>query len=121
MNEEDRQIFMKWKRSNNKRKWLQGIIFLEILNGVSLNQISKKISKSRRQIRKWLHSYESLGIKGLERQPRKVNETIINNKEIKKANLIKLIHETPKLHGINRTSWSLKCLTDTYFRNYGTH
>ena len=42
--EDDRQIFIKWKRSNSKRKWLQGSIFLEILNGLSLNQVSKKFS-----------------------------------------------------------------------------
>ena len=37
----------------------------------------------------------------------------------KSEQLIKLLHETPSLHNINRTSWSLETLSKTYKEEYG--
>jgi transposase len=37
----------------------------------------------------------------------------------KKDRLIKLIHESPRLHDINRASWSLSVLATVYERLYG--
>ncbi len=117
--EEDRNIFIKWKRSNNRRKWKLSIIFLELMKGLPLKRISQSAGTSQRQIKKWLHAYEISGISGLEKKPRKINEMIRNNMQIKRANIIKLIHESPKLHGINRSAWGIKNLAEAYFHTYG--
>jgi hypothetical protein len=36
----------------------------------------------------------------------------------RKDNIIKLLHETPKLHGLNRTSWTITALTAIYNQVY---
>lgn len=52
------------------------------------------------------------------RKPRKINEQTIQLIETKKANLMKLLHETPRLHGINRASWSIHTLATAYRNHY---
>jgi hypothetical protein len=52
------------------------------------------------------------GLEGLQKPGRKINRKLVQSIKIKKKNLIKLIHETPKNFGINRASWSLQCLKD---------
>lgn len=39
--------------------------------------------------------------------------------EKKSEKLIKLLHESPLLHSINRTSWSLETLSKAYEKQYG--
>jgi len=117
--DEDRNTFIKWKRSNNRRKWEQATILFEIMQGIPIKRISQNIGKSRRQIKKWHQSYEKSGIAGLEKKPRKLNKIVVDNIQTKRKNLIKLIHETPKLHGINRSAWGIKTLAQAYFRTYG--
>ena len=117
--ENDRRTFTKWKRSNDKGKWAKAVVFLESTKGVSKIKVIQKIESSRRQIKKWIRAYKQSGIEGLTKKARKVNEIIKENIRLKKDNLIKLIHETPKLHGINRTTWGIKSLAEAYFKTYG--
>jgi len=119
ISEDDRIVFLKWKRSNNRTKWTQALVFLESSKGVSANAVARKLNISKKRIQKWLRLYEQSGLLGLERKARKINETDRNNIQEKKANLIKLIHEPPKLHGVNRAAWSLKTLVRAYFLTYG--
>jgi transposase len=91
---------------------------LDSLKGKTIADIESKIERSRRKINSWLNFYEKKGIEGLQKPIRRINKALIQNIETKKKNLIKLIHETPKNFGINRTSWSLKSLSDAYNQKY---
>ena len=117
--ENDRRIFIKWRSSNDKGKWAKAVVFLESAKGVSKKKVIQKIESSKRQIKKWINAYKQSGIEGLTKKTRKVNEIIKENIRFKKDNLIKLIHETPKLHGINRATWGIKSLSEAYFKTYG--
>jgi hypothetical protein len=52
------------------------------------------------------------------RRTRDVPDQIIDNIQLKKERIIKLIHESPSLHDINRTSWSLQTLALAYDKIY---
>ncbi len=54
------------------------------------------------------------------RKKSRVNETKLAVIKKKKENLIKLLHEPPKLHQVNRASWSLETLCYAYGKKYGT-
>ncbi len=119
ISENDLLIFKKWRLSTDRKKWEKAVAILDSLNGKTLTGISTKIERSRRKIRRWLKTYEKKGIEGLQKTKRKINKVITQNIEIKKTNLVKLIHETPRNYGINRASWSLKSLSSAYKQKYG--
>jgi transposase len=85
----------------------------------NITNISRNIERSCKTIRKWHATYIDKGIKYLELpRTRGVPKQIIDNISLKKERIIKLIHESPSLHDINRTSWSLQTLTQAYDKLY---
>jgi len=102
-----------------KKKWEKAVVVLDSLNGYSVFKIAKKVERSRRKVKWWLKQYEKHGLDGLKKKEIKVNEAIKKNIEVKKNNLIKILHETPKNYGINRTSWSLETLKTAYYQKHG--
>jgi transposase len=119
ISENDLGTLRRWRLSSDRKKWEKAVVILDSHNGKSLNDLSTKIERSRRKIKSWLKAYEIKGLDGLQKPNRKRNRRITQNIEIKKYNLIKLIHETPKNFGINRASWSLKTLSSAYLQKYG--
>ena len=115
----DLQTLKKWRLSSDRRKWEKAVLMLDLVRGKTISEIESKIERSRRKIKNWISLYERKGIEGLIKPRRRINKATIQNIEIKKKNLIKLIHETPKNFGINRASWSLKSLKDAYNKQYG--
>lgn len=115
----DYNILKRWRLSTDKKKWEKAVVILDSLKGNSIFKITKKVERSRRKVKRWLKLYEKYGLEGLKKKERKINENIKRNVEVKKSNLIKLLHETPKNYGINRTSWSLEILGIAYEQEYG--
>jgi transposase len=89
-------------------------------NGDNLASISRKIERSPRTIKKWCLMYTAEGFDRLA-LPRTKAQSMksLDGLKAKKDRLIKLIHESPRLHDINRASWSLKTLATVYERLYG--
>jgi transposase len=118
--EEDFITLRKWRRCSNKAKWEKAVIILESYKGKSLKKISQQVERSTDQVKEWIRVYSEKGLAGMNRKVRKRNEQIIQNIETKKSNLMRLLHETPKLHSINRASWSLLTLATAYKNQYKT-
>jgi len=88
--------------------------------GIPITKVCKKIERSPRTIKKWISDYETKGLNGLDlHRRRKVDKKIADKIKQKKKRLIKLIHKTPHLYDINRTSWSLKTLAEAFEKVYG--
>jgi len=117
---EDEKTLREWKLSNKRDKWERAVALLDLHRGCNITTISKKIERSCRTIKKWHAIYIEKGIEYLEvRRTRVIPEQTMDNIRLKKERIIKLIHESPFLHDINRTSWSLKTLAQTYKKEYG--
>lgn len=114
----DLKQLIKWRHSNDHRLWQISTTLNEALAGRSVMQIMEKTDCARKTINDWLAAYRSKGLRGFELPQRKVNDGVIQRMKNRKDNLTKLIHETPKLYGINRTSWSITALTAVYSRIY---
>src|SRR4030042_361461 len=119
ISDDDMTIFKKWRLSSDRKKWEKAVVFLDLQKGRTIYGLSTKIERSKRKIKSWLKTYEKKGFEGLLRSKRKQNKRITQNIENKKINLVKLLHETPKNFGINRTSWSLKSIRIAYYQIYG--
>lgn len=118
ISESDLKVLRKWRRSTDRRKWEKAVTIIDSYKGVPVSIIVTKIERSRRKINSWIKNYNINRLEGILNKKRKINNIIQKNIEEKKSNLIKLIHETPKIHGINRTSWSLKTLSEAYRKKY---
>lgn len=120
ISEKDLKVLKKWRLSCNRRKWERAVALLELHKGTEITKISKKTERSCRTIKKWHSVYLNKGIEHLDLgRTKKVSEHLIDAIKAKKERLIKLIHEHPSLHNINRTSWSLETLAKAYQTFYG--
>lgn len=117
--EEDMKTLQHWRRCSIKEKWEKAVIILEAFEGKAVINIAQKIERSTDKVKEWIQAYAERGMEGLKKKARKKNERIIQIADEKKANLIKLLHESPKLHNINRASWSQITLAQAYHTKYG--
>jgi transposase len=116
---EDLLTLQAWRRSNDRRKWERAVVIMESNRGCHISDLVSKIERSRRKIIEWIKLYKVDGLKPLLNKRTCVKEKTKQIVKTKITRLIKLIHETPSLHGINRTSWSLKSLAQAYQQEYG--
>lgn len=117
--EEELKELTKWRLSNKRVKWERAVALIDLHKGENITRISKKIERSCNTIKKWYAIYIDKGIEHLDMQrTRGISEELADNIRLKKERIIKLIHESPFLHGINRTSWSLKTLAQVYENLY---
>ena len=115
ISEKDLKVLKEWRLSSNRRKWERAVALLELHKGTEITKISRKIERSCRTIKKWHSVYLNNGIEYLDLgRSRKVCNQLVDGIKLKKERLIKLIHEPPSLHEINRTSWSLETLAQAY-------
>ena len=119
--DEDFKILKQWRRSHDRRKWERAVVILESYQNKPSLEIAKKVDRSVDRIRVWINGYKSGGMLALEKPNYRINPDVSKLREEKRENLIRLIHETPKLHGINRASWFLEDLSKVYQRVYGTY
>ena len=120
ISKETEKTLSAWRSSNKRSKWEHAVALLDLHKGGQITKISKKIEKSCKTIKKWHDGFISKGMEHLDLgRTRELPEQVIINIRLKKERVIKLIHETSSLHNINRTSWSLKALAQTYAKIYG--
>lgn len=116
---EDEKTLREWRLSNKRSKWERAVALLDLHGGGNITKISRKIERSCKTIKKWHDVYIDKGIKYLDLpRTRVIPEQIIDNISLKKERIIKLIHESPSFHDINRTSWSLQTLAQAYDKIY---
>jgi transposase len=118
--EEDAAVLADWRRSTDRAKWERAVAILDLHKGVAITKVSRKIERSPRTIQKWRARFLEDGIVNLDlRRSKQLNTDTVEQITIKKKRLVKLIHESPQLHDINRTSWSLLSLAQAYGKVYG--
>jgi len=114
----DLKILLKWRIGNDHRHWQISTVLRGALNVANISKLMEKADCERKSVTDWLKAYRTKGMKGFELAPRKPNADVVKRIQDRKDNLMKLLHETPKLYGINRTSWTILALTGIYNRVY---
>ncbi len=78
------------------------------------------MEKGHRIIKRWVKVYCEKGLDGLRRsQVRRLNPDMLEKREKKRERIIEILHESPQLHNINRSSWSVDTLADAYKAQHG--
>jgi transposase len=117
--QDDLRILKKWRNSKDRRKWEKAVAILDSFNSKSSRDIASKVERSVDKIKDWIRAYKAQGMQGLEKKQRTPNAHQIIVRKEKRDNLVRLLHESPKIHGINRASWFLADLSATYQKIYG--
>ena len=116
----DLKLLHEWRLSTDRGKWEKAVAILGLHKGETLTDISKKIERSIKTIKRWIIVFTNKGLLNIDlRRTKKVSDKVKEQMERKSEQIIKLLHESPSLHSINRTSWSLETLSKTYKVQYG--
>ncbi|HTE01467.1 MAG TPA: IS630 family transposase [Mucilaginibacter sp.] len=108
----------KWSNCFERKKWQRATIILESFQGKNVHDTAEKVDLDVPIVLKWIDIFKEQGIKGLTDRPYTLNPERKEVIKTKQANISKLIHESPRLHGLNRTSWTLELLTLKYKEIY---
>lgn len=111
VSDDDLLILKRWHRSNNHRLWQIAKALDLAVQGRSRMEIIDKVETSHKTLNQWVEGYKKKGLKAFDFGPNPRNQKSAKVIKDRKEKLLKLIHETPKLHGLNRTSWSYRDLT----------
>ena len=115
ISENDMVVLNKWRLSNNRRLWSKAVAILETNRGATVSGLCTKLEKGHRIIERWVKVYCEKGLEGLRRsQGRSQNPDMLEKMEKKREHIIEILHESPQLHNINRSSWSLDTLAEAY-------
>lgn len=107
-----------WRNGNNHRLWQIAKCLDMAVRGATRREIILQIESSHKTIASWLKAYKEKGLKGFDLGPNPRNHQQTDLLKGRKEKLIKLLHESPKLHGLNRTSWSMLALTAAHNQLY---
>lgn len=117
---DDLRLLYKWRLSTDRGKWEKAVALLGLHKGENITDISNKIERSIKTIKKWIVAFSDKGLANIDlRRTKKVTDEVKEQMKKKSEQLIKLLHEPPSLHNINRTSWSLETLSKAYKEEYG--
>jgi transposase len=119
--EEDQDTLKEWLAGNDLLKWRHATVVTDSYNGIHFNKIAAKVQLTYQTILTYIAKYNEGGLTNLKRKYGRANDPLVVLREEKKVNLMKLIHQPPKLHGINRASWSLADLSKVYYDVYGVN
>lgn len=118
---EELEVLKRWRKSNDRRRWQVAVALMTVYTYHSFNALAERLERSKITLRRWLHIYNTEGLKGLDRDgdERPMTEKKAAEIEKKMDNLVHLVRQSPKSYGIDRTSWFIADLALVYEKEYG--
>jgi hypothetical protein len=113
----DLPTLSKWKAGNNHRLWQIQLVLQLATQGLTVFEVMRKAYCTFESVKKWVEIYKTKGLEGFEIKY-KIWQAKQDSIKEAKDRLTILIHEPPKQHGINRTSWSGLALMHAYNKMY---
>jgi transposase len=117
--EADLKVLRKWKHSAERRRWQIATTILMALETSRYKDITDKTEATFETTKNWINVYQTKGLSSFELPKHKIFPTVIKRMKVRADNVIKLLHEPPNTHGLNRTSWTITALAETYEKVYG--
>jgi transposase len=115
----DRPILESWLHSNRKDQWEMAVVLLGSFEKRNLKEMAAQVGHVVPTLLNWLEKYQRTGMVNLIHKPAGANAAIKAKGVLKDENILKLLHESPKLHGLNRTAWRLEDIARVYQIQFG--
>jgi hypothetical protein len=117
----DKKDLEQWRKSKEKRKWEIAVTILEN-RYMPLPEISKKIERPVKRLRKWIRIFNYFGVEGLKGILfNRFRGTSIKREKmaLRTKRLLEIIHHKPNYYGVNRSSWNRPALARVYREHCG--
>jgi transposase-like protein len=102
---DDYKVLKAWRSSNDKRRWQRAVALLDLHRHCTMASICRQLERSPKTIKRWRRMFLTDGLASLALPSKKaVNKERLALITKKKERLVKIIHEPPSLHGVNRTT-----------------
>lgn len=122
--EEEQIILTEWRNGNDHRRWQIAVALQDAAEYIPIDKTQAKIEVCRETLLRWYKTYKKYGLDGFKRKCC-VGEAKKSAIKTKTDNLVDLLHQSPHIYHINRTSWRLEDLATIYKQVYhvsmGTH
>jgi hypothetical protein len=118
--EEDYAVIRRWRNSNDHQRWQIAVMLDAAHTRKSLLKTCEKIECCFKTALRWIDLYQTKGLPGFE-WSYTVNERITKRVKDQTDNLIHLIHQSPKIYGVDKTSWTMTDLAVVYTKEYGPY
>jgi transposase len=116
---EEIRTLERWRHDKVHRNWEKSIVIQGSYAGKSLFDIADRTGLFIGTIEEWVQLFKKRGLAGITQKPSCNTEERTAKVKKKTDDLMRIVHQTPHSFGINRTSWSLETLADTYLKVYG--
>jgi len=108
-----------WKASVKREHWQKAIVLLNSFEKMKLQDSAEQVDVCWVTAQKWVDHYNKFGLKDILNVPRPIRPKEVERVKLRKEKLIRLLHETPALHHINRITWSQESLCKAFLQHYG--
>lgn len=108
-----------WKTGGRTGKWKRAVVLLGSFQKRNVHEMAAQVEHSVRTVQRWIDHYKDLRLVGIIPKPKGANAAIKERIRITCENLVKILHVSPALHGLNRTSWRLEDLAAIYKKIHG--
>lgn len=116
---EQENVLLRWKNTGSREEWKKATVILGSYGKRPLQDLVRQVEKARETVLLWIDNFKSGGIEKLDRQPYTTSPALLEMVKIKQENLTRLLHESPKIHGLNRASWRIEDLCHIYEQVHG--
>jgi transposase len=110
-------VLERYKAKNHKKYSRKAVVILMANHGCTLLETMEASHTTSRTIYRWLREFKSERLKSI--------ETRVNCPARQKAQeeqltrVIDIIHKSPSLYGINRTTWTYGAISQAYLKEFG--
>lgn len=121
--DDDLKILKRWRRSPEKKKWERAVVLLDSHAGICIHLLAAKIERHCKVVKRWIKAYLKSGLSGIppRKRPGRPTQKELERLEEKKRRIVEILHQSPSLYNVNRTSWSLRALAETYKAEHGEY
>lgn len=111
----------RWRRSNDRRLWQVAVTLMTVYTYNSFHELVERIECTHSTMLKWLRTYEAGGLGALARPGNKkpLSKERQSAIEGKMDELVHLVRQSPKLHGIDKNSWTITDLAYAFGKLLG--
>jgi transposase len=117
---EDRKELVRWRNSNDTGLWRKAVVILGSEQKRPIAEMSLQLEVTEETMLLWIERYKKMGLERLRDKIFTPDPKKVASSKIKQENILKLLQQTPRIHNVNRASWSLAALSKVYGQVYGT-
>jgi transposase len=119
LTDEQKETLRHWCLSNDNQRWQIAVVLEAAHTRKSLLKTMEKVECCFKTVLRWIAIFNEKGLDGFQ-HTYTVNKKVADAAQLKTDNPIHLLRQSPKIYGLQRTSWTTILLAEVYNQEYGS-